>query len=79
MPIEDAVAKIREGGVNEREDDFGFPAWAGVVSLRSQAHAVTPDLRGRNDQRAPDVVSDYLGAGSFASALLANTRAGEKS
>ena len=79
MPIENAVAKIREAGVNEKEEDFGFPAWAGVISLRTQAHAVAPDLRGRNDQPAPNVVGDYLGAGSFASALLANTRAGEKS
>ena len=74
MPIEEAAAKIREGGVNEKEEDFGFPAWAGVISLRSQANAVTPDLRGRNDQPAPDVVGDYLGAGSFPAALLANTR-----
>ena len=79
MPIEDAVAKIRDGGVNEKEEDFGFPAGAGVLPLRTQVVDFKPDLRGRNDQPAPKVVDDYLGAGSFASALLAHTRAGEKS
>lgn len=80
MPIEDAAAKIRDAGVNEKEGDFGFPAWAGVLSLRTQVSGPVRDIRpGGNESPTPKVVDDYLGAGSFASALLANTRAGEKS
>lgn len=45
MPIEEAAAKIREGGVNEREEDFGFPAWAGVLNVLTRIEGVTQDIR----------------------------------
>src|SRR5579871_1264142 len=49
MPIEEAAAKIRAGGVNEREEDFGFPAWAGVLEVATRIEGVTQDLRPGHD------------------------------
>jgi DNA-binding IclR family transcriptional regulator len=35
MEIEDAAAKIREGGPGEDEADLGWPVWAGHVPIRA--------------------------------------------
>lgn len=53
MPIDEASAKIRSGGVNEKDEDLAGPGWAGVIPLqptlgetlrdeRIAAHVATP-------------------------------------
>jgi hypothetical protein len=41
--IEDASAKIREGGVKDNPADLGLPHWAGVVPMRIAYDAPMPD------------------------------------
>lgn len=45
MPIEEASAKIRSGQVEDEEDDYAYPAWAGVVPLRLTAGKPETDPR----------------------------------
>jgi uncharacterized protein len=35
LPLDSASAKVRTGGPNDDEADLSYPAWAGVVPLRS--------------------------------------------
>jgi nitroimidazol reductase NimA-like FMN-containing flavoprotein (pyridoxamine 5'-phosphate oxidase superfamily) len=72
MTIEDAAAKIRDGGVNEREEDFAFPAWAGVLRLRTHVASVEPDIRTVAPPPAPQVVDAYATAGEFGAMLARN-------
>jgi nitroimidazol reductase NimA-like FMN-containing flavoprotein (pyridoxamine 5'-phosphate oxidase superfamily) len=44
MTIDEAAAKIREGGVIEKDEDSGFPAWAGVIPVRTVVGAPVPDM-----------------------------------
>lgn len=43
--IEEASAKIREGGVQDAERDYGFPVWAGVMKTSFTIQEVTDDDR----------------------------------
>jgi uncharacterized protein len=45
MTIDEAAAKVRDGGVIEKEEDLGFPAWAGVIPVRTVVGAPVPDAR----------------------------------
>jgi uncharacterized protein len=46
MPIEEATAKVKTGGPNEREPaDFDMPVWAGVIPLRQTLGQAEPDAR----------------------------------
>ena len=43
MQIEEASAKVREGGVGHLEIDEGWPAWSGVVPIETRLGAAIPD------------------------------------
>jgi len=51
MTIEEASAKIRDGGVNEKDEDLASPAWAGVIPVRTTLDAPRSDER--IDARVP--------------------------
>jgi hypothetical protein len=43
MEIEEASAKVREGGVGHFEIDAGWPAWSGVLPIVTRLGAAIPD------------------------------------
>jgi nitroimidazol reductase NimA-like FMN-containing flavoprotein (pyridoxamine 5'-phosphate oxidase superfamily) len=43
MEIEEASAKVREGGVANYELDAGWPAWSGVIPVETRLGAPIPD------------------------------------
>ena len=43
LPLEEVSAKVRTGGPIDDEEDYGFPVWAGVVTVRAVTGEVTPD------------------------------------
>jgi len=43
MEIEEASAKVREGGVAPLDSDAGWPAWSGVVPIETRLGAPVPD------------------------------------
>jgi nitroimidazol reductase NimA-like FMN-containing flavoprotein (pyridoxamine 5'-phosphate oxidase superfamily) len=45
LPIEEFSAKVRTGPPIDDEDDYAFPAWAGVLPLGLEARAPVPDPR----------------------------------
>ena len=45
LPIEEASAKVRDGGVADDEEDYALPIRAGVVPVSMQAHAPESDPR----------------------------------
>jgi len=45
VPIEEFSAKVRKGPVVDDEEDYSFPAWAGVVPLEMVAGAPIADAR----------------------------------
>ncbi|HEX9464541.1 MAG TPA: pyridoxamine 5'-phosphate oxidase family protein [Alphaproteobacteria bacterium] len=59
MPIDEAAAKIRDGGVIEKEEDFGFPAWAGVIPLRTVIGAPIADARLAVDPAPPATLAAF--------------------
>lgn len=56
LPIDEASAKVRTGGVNDEEADLGTPVWAGVVPLRIVAGEPEPSDDVPADVRVPDSV-----------------------
>jgi uncharacterized protein len=46
MTIEEASAKIAEGGVIEKEEeDYAFPVWAGIINVAMTVGKTVPDSR----------------------------------
>jgi uncharacterized protein len=45
LPLDEASAKIRTGPPLDDEEDYAFPAWAGVIPLHTRAGAPVPDPR----------------------------------
>jgi nitroimidazol reductase NimA-like FMN-containing flavoprotein (pyridoxamine 5'-phosphate oxidase superfamily) len=45
LPIEEFSAKVRKGPVVDDEEDYSFPAWAGVVPLKMVAGEPIDDVR----------------------------------
>jgi len=45
MAIEEASAKIKAGGVIDRDDDLDLPIWAGVVPIEQRIGRIVPDPR----------------------------------
>jgi nitroimidazol reductase NimA-like FMN-containing flavoprotein (pyridoxamine 5'-phosphate oxidase superfamily) len=43
--IEEAVAKIRDGGVHDDEADYALPCWAGVIAVTMRVGRIAPDDR----------------------------------
>ena len=45
LPIEEFSAKVRQGDPIDDEDDYAFPAWAGVIPLETVAGVPINDPR----------------------------------
>ncbi len=59
LPIEEASAKARSGPPVDDEEDYGLPAWAGVLPLQMLPGAPQPDPRLAPGTAPPDTVSAY--------------------
>lgn len=59
MPLDEASAKIRTGGVVDEEEDYALPVWAGVLPLRVVAGVPVSDERLVDGIAIPDSVRDY--------------------
>jgi nitroimidazol reductase NimA-like FMN-containing flavoprotein (pyridoxamine 5'-phosphate oxidase superfamily) len=55
LTLEEVSAKVRSGPPLDDEDDYGWPAWAGVVPLRASVGEPVPDGRVRADVPAFDI------------------------
>jgi uncharacterized protein len=61
MTIEEASAKIRDGGVVEKEEeDYAFPVWAGVIPVGVTMGKPVPDSRLVVDPAAPDSLATFV-------------------
>ncbi len=65
LEIEDASAKVRDGGVKEDAADLALPYWAGVVPIRTQHAAAQPDASA-GDMGLPASVLALLAQGARA-------------
>lgn len=74
MPIEDAVAKRRDEGVREKDEDLAFPAWAGILPVQSRVSGIETDARGTS-QPLPGNIEALSAAASLPDILKANARA----
>lgn len=63
LEIEDASAKVRDGGVKEDAADLGLPHWAGVVPIRTRYAAPQPDAS-TGDADLPASVRALLAQGA---------------
>ncbi|HYH07065.1 MAG TPA: pyridoxamine 5'-phosphate oxidase family protein [Thermoanaerobaculia bacterium] len=59
MPLAEASAKIRTGGVGDDEEDYTLPVWAGVLPLRVVADLPIADERLAEGVSVPEYVRDY--------------------
>jgi hypothetical protein len=60
MTIDEASAKIRDGGVIEKEEeDYAFPVWAGVIPVGMTMGKAIPDSRLVVDPATPDSLATF--------------------
>ncbi len=59
LPIEEFSAKVRKGPAIDDEEDYSFPAWAGVVPLQMTAGEPINDARLMADRHAPEYARQY--------------------
>lgn len=60
IPLAEAAAKIRDGGVKDDEEDLGWPVWAGVIPLNTAVG--TPRMENDSMVRAvPSTCFDLQG------------------
>jgi len=59
VPIEEASAKIREGGPGDDEEDYTLDVWAGILPLRTVAEAPIPDPKMDKPTEIPGYVTNY--------------------
>ncbi|MBT4769583.1 MAG: hypothetical protein HOO00_03530 [Rhodospirillaceae bacterium] len=57
MEIDEASAKLHQGGPKDDEDDYSLPVWAGVLSIRTMIGKPEPCSRLPEGVNEPD----YLG------------------
>lgn len=62
IALDEASAKVRNGGPVEEEDDYELPVWAGVVDLRLAAGSPQPDERLLPGVECPDYVTGLVRA-----------------
>jgi nitroimidazol reductase NimA-like FMN-containing flavoprotein (pyridoxamine 5'-phosphate oxidase superfamily) len=59
VPITEFSAKVRSGPPIDDEEDYSFPAWAGVIPFETVAHAGIPDDRCEPSLPVPEYVKGY--------------------
>ncbi len=74
MTIEEASAKIRDGGVNELEADLSADCWAGVVPLAVTLGPVQSDPRLAPGVPVSPSLARYVGGGRLEEALFSNRK-----
>ena len=57
LPIEEASAKIREGGPLDEDEDYDLPIWAGTVPVKMQLMPPIPDPRNLDGVEMPEHVT----------------------
>ncbi len=77
MRIEDASAKVRAKGVGDDEEDYGHPAWAGVIPIRTVIEADQPCPRLLPGIARPDGLAAYRQGRGLDDALAETQRAYE--
>jgi nitroimidazol reductase NimA-like FMN-containing flavoprotein (pyridoxamine 5'-phosphate oxidase superfamily) len=73
LPIDEASAKVRGGGVNEKDEDLAGPGWAGVIPVETRLGAVRTDERVAGVAIAASVGGYAEGAG-LGAVLARNSR-----
>ena len=59
LPIEEASAKIREGGVADDEEDYALPIWAGTLPVRMRVLEPLADSRNLEGVEIPEHVKQF--------------------
>jgi nitroimidazol reductase NimA-like FMN-containing flavoprotein (pyridoxamine 5'-phosphate oxidase superfamily) len=59
IPVEEASAKIRTGGPNDEEEDYGLNVWAGVLPLKTMPGIPVPDDKQKSQIDVPYYVTNY--------------------
>ena len=59
VPIEEFSAKVRQGPPIDDEEDYSFPAWAGVIPLSMVAHQPVDDSRLLEGIIVPEYAKEY--------------------
>ena len=59
VPLEEASAKVRTGPPKDKEADYEWPVWAGVLPLKLEAGAAVADPRLAAGTDVPRYVHDY--------------------
>ncbi len=58
LPLDEASAKIRNGGPLDDEEDYELPIWAGTIDLRLTASSPKPDERLQPNVECPSYISE---------------------
>jgi nitroimidazol reductase NimA-like FMN-containing flavoprotein (pyridoxamine 5'-phosphate oxidase superfamily) len=74
LPIDEASAKVRGGGVNEKEEDLAGTGWAGVIPVETRLGAVRTDERVDGVAVAASVVA-YTDGAALGAVLARHGRA----
>jgi uncharacterized protein len=59
LPLTEVSAKIRSGPVQDDEEDYALPVWAGIVPLQARADAPIRDERGDPSIPTPPYAANY--------------------
>ena len=59
IPIEEASAKIRDGGPVDDEEDYELPIWSGVIPLETRIGTPIPDPRNLAGVERPDHIDAF--------------------
>ena len=59
LPIEEASAKVREGGPLDDEEDYQLPIWAGTLPIGMQVMDPVPDPRNLEGVDVPEHVRNF--------------------
>ena len=62
LHLDEASAKVRDGGPKDEPEDYDLDHWAGVVPLRTTPGALEPDDRLRSGIPVPESVVDWTAA-----------------
>ncbi len=59
LSLDEASAKVRNGPPGDDEEDYALPIWAGIIPLRTEILAPTPDGRNLQGVAPPDHVKNF--------------------
>jgi nitroimidazol reductase NimA-like FMN-containing flavoprotein (pyridoxamine 5'-phosphate oxidase superfamily) len=74
MQIDEASAKVRGGGVNEKDEDLAGPGWAGVIPLHTTVGAPRTDERVGAGVALPPSIGAFTQDARLDLALARNAR-----